>query len=504
MKHLHIGFAVLALTVGASGVWALSQIEEEEPFPHFEHDGVFPLCQGCHEGIETDTEDAYYPDAESCTECHDGEVEELVEWTGPATEPSNLAYSHAEHIAEVEEEGEEGEVADCSTCHQLLADSIAALVAAQALEVELDPGGVDTVQAADATRRMFVGRANPESCVTCHAHEAPEHISYVQDCSVCHLSLWEATEVSPTRIAAFPEPAEHEDEDFILEHGELEALEGAACSTCHALDSCERCHVNAADVPDIARLQPDPRVAGLVRDSPAEYPEPEDHDTSEWSWNHSDGALDDRGECANCHTQSTCKSCHLEVSNAQVVELPIPVPGGAPGVEWEADGPEVHRSDFATTHGAGAASAEAGCLGCHLQETCTACHEGIERPEFHQGNFLELHGPEQYGNEFDCASCHNPEVFCRACHESVGLTSKGGLDVAFHSANPRWLFGHGVAARQGLEGCVTCHAQVDCTRCHSSVGGWGISPHGPGFEAERAEDASRQGCVICHQTRPRE
>jgi len=500
---LRIGFAVLALTLGGSAVWAITQVEEE-PFPHSDHDGLFPLCQGCHEGIETDTESAYYPEPESCTECHDGEVEVLVEWTGPTIDATNLAYSHEEHIAEVEEEGEEGEVADCSTCHQLPADSIATLVAARVLEAQADPGGVDITQTADSTRRMFVGRADPESCVTCHAHEAPEHISYVQDCAVCHMSLWEATDLSSTRIAAFPEPVEHENEDFILEHGDLEALEGAACATCHTLDSCERCHVNSADVLDIARLQPDARVAGLVHDTPAEYPEPEDHETSEWSWDHSTEALDDLVGCANCHTQPTCKSCHLEVSNVQVAGLPVPVPGGAQGVEWEEDEPAVHRADFATTHGTGAASAEAGCLGCHLQETCTACHEGTEKPAFHLGNFLEMHGPEAYGNEFDCATCHNPEVFCRSCHQGVGLTSEGGIDVAFHNSRPFWLLGHGVAARQGLEGCVTCHAQVDCTQCHSAVGGWGINPHGPGFDPDRAMEASREGCVACHGVGGRE
>jgi hypothetical protein len=492
--------AALALVVCATGVWAITRVVEDD-FAHSDHDGLFPLCQGCHQGIETGAEAEYYPDPASCTACHDGEVEGLVAWSGPTIEPTNLDYSHPEHMAEIEREGE---VADCTTCHQLPGDSIAALVAARALEASLDPGGAELVQTADETPRMFVGRADPESCVTCHAHEAPEHITYVQDCAVCHQSLWEATDLGSTRIAAFPEPTEHEDKDFILEHGDLEAVAGAACATCHTRDSCERCHVNSADIPDIARLQFDARVAGLVHDEPSEYPEPEDHETSEWSWDHSEEALADVAGCANCHTQPTCTSCHREVSNEQVASLPLPVPGGAAGVEWEDGAPEVHRSDFATTHGAGAASGEGGCLGCHVQETCTACHEGADKPAFHQRNFMEMHGPEVYGNEVDCASCHNPEVFCRACHQGVGLTSEGGIDIAFHSANPFWLLGHGVAARQGLEGCVTCHSQVDCTQCHSAVGGWGISPHGPGFDPDRAMEASREGCVKCHGAGARE
>ena len=229
------------------------------------------------------------------------------------------------------------------------------------------------------------------------------------------------------------------------------------------------------------------------------YPEPDDHETSDWSWDHAAEALSNVSGCANCHTQPSCKTCHLEVSNARVAALPFPVPDGAQGVEFEVAAREVHWGGFARSHGAQAASGEAGCLGCHTQDTCTACHEGSGRPAFHQGNFLEMHGPEAYGNQSDCATCHNPEVFCRTCHQAVGLASQGGLDVAFHSSRPFWLFGHGVAARQGLEGCVTCHSQVDCTQCHSSVGGWGISPHGPGFDADRAAGASREGCVLCHR-----
>ena len=494
---LRVGFAIVVLSAGASGLWAVSRAVQE-PFPHSDHAGLFPLCQGCHEGIETDTEVAYYPTPGSCTACQDGEVEPEIEWTAPVVDPSNLDYSHRIHIEVVAASGGE---ADCSTCHRLAADSVATLFAVEGREARA-PGAVSATETM-AVPHMFVGRAEPETCVSCHAHEAPAHLSYSLDCAACHQTLAEATSLSVERIAAFPRPPEHENADFILDHGALEAVGGSACATCHTRDSCERCHANAADLGEIVGLRPDSRVAGLLHDTPAEYPEPEDHDAS-WLWNHSKVALAQPGGCANCHTQRTCTSCHNEVSNAQVAAMPLPVPGGAQGVEWEGEAPRVHRPDFVTTHGAGAASAEADCLGCHVQETCTACHEGSGRPVFHQGNFLEMHGPEAYGNEFDCASCHNAKVFCRACHQGVGLTSQGGIDIAFHSANPFWLLGHGVAARQGLEGCTTCHSQVDCTQCHSAVGGWGISPHGPGFDPDRAMSASREGCVACHRAGVRE
>ena len=86
---------------------------------------------------------------------------------------------------------------------------------------------------------------------------------------------------------------------------------------------------------------------------------------------------------------------------------------------------------------------------------------------------MDRHASEAYGNESDCATCHNAQTFCRACHQDIGLASKGRPDVAFHTSRPVWLLGHGVAARQGLQGCITCHTQSDCATCHSAVGGGG-------------------------------
>ncbi len=336
---LRVGFAIVVLSAGASGLWAVSRAVQE-PFPHSDHAGLFPLCQGCHEGIETDTEVAYYPTPGSCTACHDGEVEPEIEWTAPVVDPSNLDYSHRIHIEVVAASGGE---ADCSTCHRLAADSVATLFAVEGREARA-PGAVSATETM-AVPHMFVGRAEPETCVSCHAHEAPAHLSYSLDCAACHQTLAEATSLSVERIAAFPRPPEHENADFILDHGALEAVGGSACATCHTRDSCERCHANAADLGEIVGLRPDSRVAGLLHDTPAEYPEPEDHDAS-WLWNHSKVALAQPGGCANCHTQRTCTSCHNEVSNAQVAAMPLPVPGGAQGVEWEGEAPRVHRPDL--------------------------------------------------------------------------------------------------------------------------------------------------------------
>ena len=463
------GVASLLLVATVSGVWAVSQVVD--PFPHADHEGLFPLCAGCHAGIETGAPEDFYPDPSACTTCHDGAREATVEWSGPTPEPSNLIFSHPDHDELL---ADAGESADCVTCHQ----------------------------EADAEVRMAVAVARADTCLSCHVPEGAQHLSYRNECAVCHTPIWEAAELSVARLEAFPQPDDHGSPSFLLEHGRFDAVGQATCATCHARESCERCHANAPAVSAIASLERDARVASLIRGMAPEYPVPVEHQASDWVWNHA-VAGDDIGSCANCHTQPNCTACHTERVNAQVAQLPFGGPGGPPGVlvgvAMGGADRRVHQDDFAVTHGAQAAAREESCLGCHVEETCISCHDGPSTPVFHDGNFLEVHASSAYQSATDCASCHTPEVFCRECHQGVGLTSQGTLNVAFHNRNPLWLLGHGAAARQGLEGCVTCHAQVDCTQCHSSIGGWGINPHGPGFDPVRAAEANRGGCVICHR-----
>ena len=63
MTRSQISAMLLIGALSAGGAWAL--VVEDE-FPHDDHAGLFPLCSGCHIGIETGVEDDVYPDAESC------------------------------------------------------------------------------------------------------------------------------------------------------------------------------------------------------------------------------------------------------------------------------------------------------------------------------------------------------------------------------------------------------------------------------------------------------
>ena len=159
----------------------------------------------------------------------------------------------------------------------------------------------------------------------------------------------------------------------------------------------------------------------------------------------------------------------------------------------------VHPSGFATTHGTAAAAGQLTCSNCHTQGFCATCHAGEHqgRRTFHPANFLARHSVEAYGRSNDCARCHNPEAFCRTCHLNLGIAVRADRNAAYHTGQPLWLLQPGQAARQALESCASCHQQKDCMRCHSTLG-WGVNPHGPGFDASRMASRNRQVCLRCH------
>jgi hypothetical protein len=157
----------------------------------------------------------------------------------------------------------------------------------------------------------------------------------------------------------------------------------------------------------------------------------------------------------------------------------------------------VHDPAFGKQHGVAVGAAALNCSNCHAERFCKDCHAAEGRRRFHEINFASAHAAAAYGREDDCRACHNNEAFCRECHRSLGLGSKGRLDVAFHSAQPLWLLQHGRAARQGIENCAACHAQKDCLTCHATTG-WGINPHGRNFDAAREARRAPVSCLLCH------
>ncbi len=458
--------ALVALSLAAASWAATPWQQQERPFPHARHEGLFPVCTGCHQGIATGDTARFFPDSTACLTCHNGTVRARIVWSKPTLPPTNLRFTHQDHPLQPEGSARPP---TCLTCHQ-------------------DPAG---------SGRMSVRSADAETCLRCHRAES--HLAKDRDCTKCHVSVAEARSLSEEAVAEFPEPDWHRSDSFPTAHAPSPEVAQATCAVCHARESCERCHLNSDALEPIRRLATDPRVAASVKGKAPSYPKPASHASGTWGTGHAAAASAGVTECANCHVRSNCRVCHQSGPAQPFQSLPSRSPDDPRGVHM---GPvsQVHPAGWATRHGAEAADGGATCEGCHAQDFCVECHAGQTTPRFHPPNFLQMHGPDAYASDVECVSCHNTETFCRACHAGAGLSSRSRLDVAFHTANPFWLVGHGQAARQGLQGCVTCHSESDCMQCHAAVGGWGINPHGPDFDPSRLRELAPFSCLPCHRT----
>jgi hypothetical protein len=458
--------AAAAITVvgSALGVAGL----QEQPFPHAPHQGLFPVCTGCHEGVPLGDADAYYPRPATCQQCHDGVRETVVAWAGPSGRIDNLTYDHAGHDAEVAAAGEAAQ--SCVTCH-------------------VQPGG---------ERMAVADDIQVASCWTCH--QGGDH-EVDADCTVCHVSLAE-TRFDRARIESFVVPTDHDAGAFLDErHGSLVQEDVTRCATCHTQERCAACHVDVG-VEAIAGFP----AAGPDLDLPdygAHYNEPATHVAADWLQTH--GTEASRDGCATCHTSDDCASCHLGPTTAAIDQLPTRQDVAAPGVMLQPQPPASHGSFFfMKAHTTLAAASDATCATCHEERFCVSCHDGPPGGGYHPPDFVSRHAADAFGQDTECANCHSSREFCRACHSEIGLASLGGRGgtTEYHDDGPVWLLRHGQAARQNLEGCAGCHREVDCTQCHSEVGAFQVSPHRSGFDAERAWQRSARTCLACHVGNP--
>lgn len=485
---------LLALIGFVAAVAAAPAGAQPSAFPHDKHARLFPQCAGCHAGITSGERAKVYPDTARCTSCHNGRDQKRVPWRGPTRAPSNLKFEHGSHAAATASDG-----AACTNCH------------------------------ATGGGWMQVGRATPTACLGCHTHRAPSHLAAEARCGSCHVPLVQATALSAARVGAFPKPPSHDTAGFATAHAASAAATPQQCVTCHARETCMTCHVNGRAVAASFGLEPDARVASLVRGRAPRYVAPASHGARDFADTHSAAARAPTATCATCHTRSSCAQCHTGTLGADAIaRLQEAEPGSAPGVALRVQVPrgadrtadaraplgahatlgdtvparttrtvQIHAPGFSRTHGVQAATQRPSCEGCHAKSYCVQCHAGESSRRFHKANFVARHAPEAYGRETDCQQCHSREVFCRSCHVQVGLSAQGRTAGGYHNGTSLWIIQHGQAARQSLPTCTTCHQQRDCMQCHSRAGR-NINPHGPGFDAERAWKANRLICLRCH------
>ncbi len=481
---------MLILAVAFTGGFSLGKVSraaDDAGFPHVKHAKLFPTCGSCHAGIATGDSASMFPPAPSCKECHNGDDVKVVAWSAAAVRPTNLRFDHARHSRSTDSAGTS---MDCARCH----------------------GDGPSVK-----NGMLVARPRPETCIGCHAHEAPSHLAPTSRCATCHVPLARATTLSDSAVGALPKPPSHAEPNFISTHGI--AVKTETCATCHARESCARCHLNAATLAPIVALGSDARIARLLKGRPATYVLPSSHRRSDFPDAHGALAQMSVQTCATCHAQPSCRACHTGLLGARTINaLPRGEPGKPAGIQLlppplslvATTDPlggrvvRVHPANFTLAHGPVAATGRLDCAGCHQQTFCSSCHQGTGQRRFHAFNFVSRHAAESYARETKCASCHNTEVFCRSCHREVAGIGAGSNRRAgtAHAGQPLWLLQHGEAARRGMPGCASCHQQTDCMRCHSAFGSR-INPHGPDFNAKAMQKRNPTLCSYCHLGPPR-
>lgn len=469
-KTVMIGAALAIGAVLAAG----QQPAQRGGFPHARHAKLFPTCTGCHSGVVSGDAKEMIPAPAVCAQCHNGTDQKTIAWSGASLRATNLKFTHAGHDVK---SAEAGSPATCVSCH------------------------TDQVD----TSWMHVRAAQGGVCVACHANQAGEHLAPDAVCSTCHTTLVDSRALTKQQIAAFPKPASHASADFLSTHAPKTSAALAQCATCHARESCQRCHANAGKINAISQLGSDARVKELTRGVAAKYPTPDSHKGDGWATGHGTAAAASIQQCANCHTQPACKSCHAggtpSGSKAQklIAALPNPVKDGASGVTIV--NARVHPADFLAQHKTTAASGRMDCTQCHQERECSSCHEGSSSRRYHPRDFVARHAPAAYAQDQECSSCHRTETFCRSCHLQSNMTAKGAKTGAAHTGQPMWLLQHSQAARLNLTGCTSCHQQRDCLRCHSSTG-LHVNPHGPNFDAQGMSSRYKQMCATCHVTDP--
>jgi hypothetical protein len=357
----------------------------------------------------------------------------------------------------------------CTSCH------VGAAPGSQRISLWPDPAGCATchdgaIERAVAWRPPSLPRRS--NLRFDHQRHAAAVTGDAPTCTMCH------TEMGAARMA-------------------VRATVVARCLDCHAIRTA---HLAAPDTACATCHVPLARAERLTREDVARFPAPPSHDDPRFGGQgHASLARQTlTTNCATCHAREFCYQCHAGGAPPRVIAALASDPRST---AITAHGlPASHGGNFADRHGAVAASATASCAGCHVRSDCLDCHRpnAAAAPGYHAAAFLARHPAAAYSRESSCNECHSERTFCTACHAQSGLVATRGLRSAYHDAKQFFVAGHGQAARQSLESCVSCHTERDCLPCHSAQGGRRFNPHGPGFDASRMRRKNFEMCTVCH------
>jgi hypothetical protein len=272
-------------------------------------------CAGCHSSEAK-------PALADCAGCHvghevraDGPVESREDWEAvrpapmiPPRESANLRFDHAAHAATA-----------CTTCHST----------------------------ASGTPSM----PTMASCVDCHQSSpgAPD------DCTTCHPTDPGTGRIATTdqRAATSLKPDDHT-VDFLRRHGTVMRGDPEDCMSCHTEEDCASCHTESMATKPFSVHPPNFMTIHAV------------------------DARSGSGECTDCHTvQTFCTTCHVR---ANVTTRP----GHRPPPRRRYHPPGWLDSTAANNHGVMSRRDITECASCHSESDCISCHAGVDPhpPEF--------------------------------------------------------------------------------------------------------------------------
>ncbi len=232
----------------------------------------------------------------------------------------------------------------------------------------------------------------------------------------------------------------------------------STCYQCHnnqslASNVCESCHKTTAD---------------LV---------PDTHQRLGFLDNHKITALQANADCAMCHDNNFCESCHVSTIGLDVANS---------------------KTDFYTPY---------------------SPHRLIDNENMqqitlvHELNYRYFHGIDAKGRDFECQTCHQTETFCAECHNHEGGDyALGGFVPYSHSQSDFITIGvgsgggqHAVLANRDIESCASCHdvygADPNCTLCHvdpDGIKGTNPKTHAAGFMSGEEGDWHGDRGAVCY------
>jgi hypothetical protein len=452
--------------------------QASEPFPHARHARMFPVCSSCHAGVATADRANAFPTATLCAACHDGTIKPRVQWAPPPSRGAGLlVFSHQVHATKAKD-------VVCESCHALN----------------------------DQKQWMNVSRASAERCSSCHAHGASAHLDERNVCATCHRTLVNAVALTDARIAGFPQPPSHSREDFVSTHGAIAKVSTASCATCHARESCQRCHVDGARQPVILALGTDARIARLVSGKPGSYPKPADHGRVGFANTHGADARAGTARCATCHARESCQRCHVDGARDPVIRAlstDARMVGMAAGKSAVYPTPADHLAPrFALVHGTVARANIARCAVCHARASCESCHTGDGAREILR-RLPDAREATAPGVQLRRAFTEQPVEMALAANAAAQsamspVSQAHRVDTALHIVRvhpPNFTRSHGPTAASGVQQCESCHAQRLCASCHAAervtrryhVANF-VSTHAPQAYSRETE------CSSCHST----